>query len=226
MSNIKWTKDQLLTEALKYNTRKELQKANQALYSAIAYRDLKDEAFAHMPKHAPRKWTTKALKEEIAKYTSKKEFREANRNAYDAVAKQKLIPELLGHFDDEKLRLENQLIPVPNKLQGIYILYKDNDIVYVGKSERCVMNRIRKHVSTTSVEYKSAITGIDVYIIPNTANMDVAEIYLINKYKPVLNKESNSDAVLTLDIPNIDSIIDTTYTLKNKDNTWILTHNL
>ena len=223
MSYIKWTKETLEVEALKYSNRVDFRKSNQSAYDGARYRNILDEICSHMPKHLPRKWTKEELAKEVAKYSSKSDFRKGNKNAYYAVKNQGLLVELLGHFDDEKLKLANQFIPIPSKLQGIYILYKGDEITYVGKSTRCMMNRIYKHTSPTSVEVKP-ITKVVAYEINNSADLDVAEVYLINKYQPQYNTESNSGDKLTLVINNIDSIIDITYTINLKENKWHLQH--
>jgi len=45
--------------------------------------------------------------------------------------------------------------------------------------------------------------------------MHVAEVYLINKYKPAYNVDALSDEPLTLSIDNLDSIILSTTIIKD-----------
>lgn len=81
-------------------------------------------------------------------------------------------------FSNESYRVSNELI---NK--GIYILYDNYNIVYVGKSLSSIENRIKSHNkdklfnSVKYIEFKS------------DSDIDLYEVYLINKYKPIYNKE-------------------------------------
>lgn len=216
MSNVKWTKQSLLEEARKYSTRQEFRKGNQSAYNAIAYRKMKDEAFAHMPKMAPRKWTTEALKLEIAKYSTKADFRNANPHAYYAVKNRGLLDDLLAHMPNI---IETNRIPLQQATTGIYLLLKAGKIVYVGKSSNCIRSRLYHHTSPVDKEFKD-IDTISVYAMENTANIDVVEIYLINKYQPVYNTLCNSSHQMTVHIDNLDKVIDTEhhFTKESNDN--------
>lgn len=216
-----WTKEKLIAEAQKYSSRVELRNANKNAYKAIMYHKLQEEAYAHIPIPNHIKWTKEALRKEITKYGSRSEFRKNNINAYDAVKRRRWVSELLGQFPDwrQEKRIE-KIVPIDNGLIGIYILYNLNDIVYVGKTKHCFYDRLLKHMSPGSKEYKE-LTSIELYEINSHADIDVAELYLINKYKPLLNLDSNSNDELTLTIDNLDEIIEATHKFEVKDNKCI-----
>lgn len=217
----KWTNEKLITLAKSYESKAKFKAENPKAYKAIGYYKLQDIAYAHMRNVGPRKWTKAALISEIAKYGSRQEFREHSINAYDAVKRNRWVEELLGQFPDwrQEKRVE-KIIPIDNNIKGIYILYNKTDIVYVGKTANCLYNRLLKHLTPGNKEYK-AITSLELFEIENSANRDVAEIYLINKYKPVLNSDCNGPDELTIAIPNIDAVIDKSWKFYIKDNKCI-----
>ena len=68
------------------------------------------------------------------------------------------------------------------KETGVYFLMKNNNVVYVGKSERCINNRVIKHKKNKDFD--------DVYFIsitPCFANIDIAEYVYINVFNPKYN---------------------------------------
>lgn len=85
---------------------------------------------------------------------------------------------------------------------GIYILYENDKIVYIGKSSRNMLHRIRTHT------IDKFFTKSVMYEMNNEADMNILELYLIGKHKPIYNKHSN-----TTHIPTI--IIDEFKILKN-----------
>lgn len=159
----------------------------------------------------PLYWTEKLLKEEIAKYTTKADFRNNSTKAYNVVKQRKLTKELLGHFPskNEALKLKYP-IAIETHLVGIYILSYKHTIVYVGKSNSSIRKRLTRHTQPNGPDYKE-IDEVNVYEIRNIANRDVIELYLINKYKPRYNDLCNSSDILTIEISNLDSIIDSEY---------------
>jgi len=91
--------------------------------------------------------------------------------------------------------------PIRNR-KGVYLLYNKDEIVYVGKSHKCMANRLTDHQRSNKV-----FTKVHAFIIENDANLAVAEIYLIGKYKPKYNEESMTTDELTIHIDNLDKII-------------------
>jgi len=70
----------------------------------------------------------------------------------------------------------------PVSLNGIYILYNNDEIVYIGKSNN-IKNRISQHRKDKQFDRVKSI------IFKNDGDIDLYEPYLINKYKPRHNKD-------------------------------------
>ncbi len=79
---------------------------------------------------------------------------------------------------DEHYKVYNESV----KEEGIYLLYKDNHIIYIGKSNN-IHNRIQQHKKDKEFDLVKSIIFKDI------SNIDLYEPYLINKYKPILNKD-------------------------------------
>ena len=83
-----------------------------------------------------------------------------------------------------------------NDISGIYKLYKDYKLVYIGKS-KCIKSRIKEHLKTK--EFNS----FDFTLMSNKSDINLMEIYLIDKYKPILNKDCVEISISSLDIEEL-----------------------
>jgi excinuclease UvrABC nuclease subunit len=93
-----------------------------------------------------------------------------------------------------------QHILKPN-LIGCYFLYDENkNIIYIGKSTRCIRSRILYHCFTpiskyiskeelSRIEYKRKNVKYYSFSIIDKQMIDFVECGLINKYQPILNVE-------------------------------------
>lgn len=72
-------------------------------------------------------------------------------------------------------------------LTGVYFLFDGDDIVYVGKSKD-ILNRIPTHKATKKYDSHS-------FILCEEELLNVYERVLINKYKPIYNKDSITMAI-------------------------------
>lgn len=70
------------------------------------------------------------------------------------------------------------------RVRGIYFLYKDAELVYIGKSEVNVYKRIEEHKAVKS------FTHFKILEIPSHVNLRDIEYNLIKHFMPSLNKES------------------------------------
>ena len=83
--------------------------------------------------------------------------------------------------------------PIPSA--GLYALYKQNKIVYIGKSDY-ISNRVKQHADKDFDTTKSIIFKKEVDLL-------LYESYLITKYKPLYNKaelKSSKDFTSVIDI--------------------------
>lgn len=81
----------------------------------------------------------------------------------------------------EELRFTD-LIPV-RKLRGVYLLWKDGEVVYVGQSES-IQQRVSAHLSDPK-KYFNAVS----YAIVETGDLNQLEAELIIRYDPHLNHD-------------------------------------
>jgi len=65
---------------------------------------------------------------------------------------------------------------------GVYVIYKKSDIIYIGKSKN-IKKRIDQHKADKDFDKVKSI------IFKNESYIDIYEPYLINKYKPILNRD-------------------------------------
>lgn len=86
------------------------------------------------------------------------------------------------------------------------ILDKDNNILYIGKSEQ-LETRIKNHIrgrSNLTKECRDKIARVEYLEFYGESDMSIFEIYAICYYKPKYNIENKDDlTLLRLDIPNI-----------------------
>lgn len=201
-----WSEEELIETAKEYKTRKELSSNNPRCYNAIIYRKLGDKAFAHMTtRREPRKWTDEALKEAVSKCTTTSEFRTTYTGAYSMLVRQGRVKEFLEPLD-WSTRPEEALYKEAN-IKGIYILYNGDEVIYIGKSHKSIQRRLTgTHFKKDNPEYKVA-DKIELFEINNTADIDIAEVYLITLNKPTLNKDCNRIDSPTIKIANLNEII-------------------
>ena len=67
-------------------------------------------------------------------------------------------------------------------------LNKNGEIIYIGKSKN-LLSRQRSHRDNSS--WFDDIDKIEYINLSSKIEMDVAELYLINKYTPINNKKDN-----------------------------------
>jgi hypothetical protein len=109
---IKWTKELVTAEALKFKTRIDFKKQSGSAYTA-AYRrfGIMDEICAHMDKPAP-KWTNEMIWDEALKYERKTDFIKGSPNAYDTAHAREILDTVCSHmvemfkWTDELLQAE------------------------------------------------------------------------------------------------------------------------
>lgn len=118
-----------------------------------------------------------------------------------------VVKEKLNNFEYLKIKskwyeIDEENITVNNikdlkcKVSGIYRLYKNNKIVYIGKS-KCIKTRIQQHLKEKDID------GFDFTILDNESDKNLYEIYYIDKYKPVYNKDCIEDSAGNIKLKDI-----------------------
>lgn len=69
----------------------------------------------------------------------------------------------------------------------IYRYIERNQVIYVGKTKRDLQERIEEHKSDRKFMPHLAASKIEYFTVPTQVEMDIAEKYYINKYRPMLN---------------------------------------
>lgn len=87
-------------------------------------------------------------------------------------------------------------------MNGIYLLYDAEEVVYIGKSIS-ISGRLSTHRASDKL-----FDSVIIMEINNVADMHILELVLINKYKPKYNIDSKSEDEMTVRItmPNISSV--------------------
>lgn len=82
---------------------------------------------------------------------------------------------------------------------GLYKLYNEKkELIYLGKSTTSLGSRLISSVRERNAEY------ISYCEIDNIADLNIYEVYLIGKLKPLLNVDCKSDSTPTLELPGLD----------------------
>lgn len=85
----------------------------------------------------------------------------------------------------------------------LYKIYCNNELSYIGRSKQKLQVRLYQHFHKAPMIRDidiNQVTKIEFTELQSEADMNVWEIYLINKYKPHLNKDSKSKDDLTFDL--------------------------
>jgi hypothetical protein len=95
------------------------------------------------------------------------------------------------------------------KIQG-YILYKiyyDESIIYIGRTNQPLQNRIRGHLFKKPMHRSidiNLVTKIEYATFKTEADRNLYEIYFINKEKPPFNVDDKTSDDLTITLPEVD----------------------
>ena len=95
------------------------------------------------------------------------------------------------------------------KIQGniLYKIYYDDKVVYLGRTKQLLQNRIRGHLFQKPMHRTidiNLVTKIEYAKFLTEANMNVYEIYYINKLKPALNVDDKTKDELTVNLPDME----------------------
>lgn len=91
-----------------------------------------------------------------------------------------------------------------------YILYRifyRSGIAYLGRTKQLLQDRIRGHIFKRPMHRDidiNLVTKIEYAEFDTEADMNVYEIYFINKWKPPLNKDDKARDDLSFDLPNVE----------------------
>ena len=99
--------------------------------------------------------------------------------------------------------------PLPKNFAGffLYRIYYGDHLVYLGRTMQPLQNRIRGHLFKKPMHREidiHQVTKIEYATFQSQADMNVYEVYLINLWKPPLNKDDKAHDNLTFQIPDVE----------------------
>jgi len=133
-----WTKERCFEEALKYNTKVELENNNSSVYNIILKNKWIKECCAHMTIiHKPKGyWTKERCLEESKKYKNKSELKLKNGSAYHFILKNNWSNECFSHMETQGNRIKRL----------IYLIIFPDNCVYIGLTYN-VLKRFKDHLN-------------------------------------------------------------------------------
>lgn len=96
-NNIKWTKELLIKEALRYDTKIKFYKNSRGAYDSASRLCILDEICKHMSAKFI-KWTPDMLREEALKHKTRKDFLKNGRGAYIASKRRGILDDVCSHM--------------------------------------------------------------------------------------------------------------------------------
>lgn len=102
---IKWTKDEILKESLKYNTRTQFRRNSPKGYDAAIRNKLLNTVCSHMT-HLNKSWTKEKIQNVAAKYNRRGDFQKYSPNEYSIAHKHKWINDVCSHMKPSQTNKE------------------------------------------------------------------------------------------------------------------------
>ena len=84
----------------------------------------------------------------------------------------------------------------------LYKIYSENCLLYLGRTKQPLKTRLHQHFFKAPMVREiniDAVTKIEYALFPTEADMNVMEVYFINKLKPVLNRDDKAKDELTFE---------------------------
>lgn len=90
-----------------------------------------------------------------------------------------------------------------HKISGVYKYVYDNEVIYVGKSDRDIESRIYDHLNDS--KFRPYLDGCEIYYaeLPDPCYSTIYETYLIGTLKPKLNDIMKYQTPIKFEIPDI-----------------------
>jgi hypothetical protein len=194
-----WTEERVREIAKNYEFISDLAKNHPGAHAAIKnrYRHLKEELF---PVNKQNIWTYDAIKEEALKYKTRTEFKDCANGAYSRAAQIKVLDDVCSHMVNSRIKGKFDL-GFYEGISGLYVLYKNEKVVYIGKSFSCVVGRIRDHYKDKDFD------GLEIYPIESCSNILLLEMWLIMKHKPEYNIDYVFEEEPDLELVGLETIL-------------------
>ena len=196
-----------------FKTRNEFKIAYRREYNkVIKTENWRDIVFEHMEWVAGRnKDRQKITKEEALsialEFNTIRDLRKKDYGTYDYIKRNNLREVAFSHMKILKQPSKFKIKAKHNK--GLYFLYSNNKVVYIGKSTLNITRRLIAHSEDKTFD------RVEVFCMENDSDISIMEIYFISKYKPKYNVESNSNDYPTIVISNFEQMYYHKYMFNN-----------
>lgn len=228
---MKWTKETLQQEALKYSSRKEFTKGSSGAVHAARRLGILDDICTHMRFRVRKKlWTQKTLKEEALKYSTRKEFETSNRGAYHSAWEQNLLDKVCLHMDT-KIWTKARICEVAYKYTKLKDFRLEQESAYSaartkGYFEDCCAHLSRSTNRSTRLIYACEFPDNHVYIgltwnIKDREQRRNQDDGLL-KHKLKSGLDYTVKQLTSLMLEKEASIAESEFLTKYKDNGWII----
>ena len=88
----------------------------------------------------------------------------------------------------------------------LYKIYSDNFLIYLGRTKQPLKRRLHAHFFKTAKVREiniESVTKIEYAHFKTEADLNVYEIYYINKLKPILNRDDKAKDELSIKLPDV-----------------------
>lgn len=105
-----------------------------------------------------------------------------------------------------KIDKDVKVLDADKKGFKLYKIYSENCLLYLGRTKQPLKTRLHQHFFKAPMVREiniDAVTKIECALFPTEADMNVMEVYLINKLKPVLNRDDKAKDELTFELPSV-----------------------
>lgn len=206
----KWTKEAIRKEAAKYLTKADFRKNARTAYDKASNLGILNEVTEGMLDGTKDniKWTKKAIYNAAKTCTTVTEFNHKFKWAAERARSMNIHKKVTAHLKQGKAKLFGHL---NNNMIGLYFLYKDEEIIYIGKSTSCIRSRLVSH------RIDKDFDKLVIYSIPNKSDIHLLELYYIDLHKPKLNTGEKEVSVSSLTFDNINTAIKEIREIEIKD---------
>jgi len=195
-----WTEERIRSAAEPYEFASDFAKGNPKAYATFKSRhsSLKKELFPVFKKLV---WTNEKLGAEAMKYETRQAFRNGSMGAYSRACHVGIMDEICGHMKNTRIKAGRIDLGQYVGLSGIYFLVCEEELVYIGKSQSCMVDRVRWHYESKSFDQ------VKMYPVESHADILVLEAYLIALHKPEHNVEYVTPDKLSFTLTHIDELL-------------------
>ena len=166
-SKIKWTKEKLTKEALKYGTKSEFQYKSVSAYNIAIRQNILDDICSHMEslRHI---WTEQEIINEAKKYNYPKDFEKGSPKAYQSARHRKILKKVCSHMDTKLNTMSDDELAIEAKKYNTRIDFiNGSQNAYSQAKRRKILRKICSHMKRGHIGYNPDKIGYLYYLSIN-----------------------------------------------------------